>query len=469
MQLSKRKSDRPPLCITWDVVLFLALYIVSPSYLGVEFTGSLPVMTLSRLVLILMGVMLIWRRRKNLSLQEMNMLLTGNRLLRWGLVIYFGLLLLCDVALFPADKGESLKSIFVLLLEGYGIVWCMSLLLDTRKKLVAAIKVLVLSASVVSLIAIIGCIADFNPFHLLKTVRRHMLMSSYYRLGVLRASAGFGHPIYFGAFCAVILPLHMYIYENETTGRGTFLYGATLAVTAVALVLSNSRGSLVAVAALLLLSALHRILCKQFKKFLLHYLPVLGVWLLCLLALCFLLPHGRTLFPGIVESLLGINLMKGNFGSHQGGTPSSPQIPEYGENASGMQSRFAQLSGIRWTLDRKPLFGLGSNAHTRGLIRYEFRPGSWWPSHTFDMGIVAIFCQYGIVGLLGYAALYGSLFITTIRKKFRKDPLMAAFGLALITFFLCLLTISSLDSMFWVLAGLIVCLVNMAEQEISDH
>jgi O-antigen ligase len=237
------------------------------------------------------------------------------------------------------------------------------------------------------------------------------------------------------------------------------------------LVLSNSRGSLVAVAMAMVLTALHRICCLQFKKFLLHYLPVLGALFIGLIALCFLLPHGITLFPGIIESLLGINILPYTSGlSDNGiGDPSSVRIPEYGENASGMQSRFAQLSGIRWTLDRKPLFGLGSNAHTRGLIRYEFRPGSWWPSHTFDMGIVAIFCQYGIVGLLGYAALYGSLFFTVIRKKYRTDPLMATFGLALITFFLCLLTISSLDSMFWILTGFIVCLANTINGELPEN
>ena len=130
-----------------------------------------------------------------------------------------------------------------------------------------------------------------------------------------------------------------------------------------------------------------------------------------------------------------------------------------------MASRLNQLSGIKYTLERKPLFGFGSNAHTRGLVKYEMQPGKWWNIPTFDMGIIAIMCQYGIVGTIGYAALYGSLLFTTIRKKYCKDALMSALLMCLLTFFLCLITIAGIDSVFWIIAGFIVCLANIILRE----
>ena len=125
----------------WDVLLFFALYIMAPSYLAVELHSRLPLITLSRGLLVLLALMLLIRRSKDLfrlqkpNLKALNPGLTECKLLRWGLLIYFGLLLLADMALFPADHGESLKALFVLLTEEYFMVWLLTLILDTRKKL----------------------------------------------------------------------------------------------------------------------------------------------------------------------------------------------------------------------------------------------------------------------------------------------------------------------------------------------
>ena len=113
------------------------------------------------------------------------------------------------------------------------------------------------------------------------------------------------------------------------------------------------------------------------------------------------------------------------------------------------------------------MFGFGSNAHTRGLIYYEWEVGNWVQTDTFDVGLVAIICQYGIVGLLGYIALFGSVAMTVLSKKYRQDPLMYFLMLAFVTYLLCLITISSLDKMLWVLIAAIVCLVNILRKEES--
>ena len=476
---SQQNTNARKLPIGWDVILFFALYIIAPSYFAVEFHSSLPLITLSRALLVAMTVMLAIRNRnrifplKKLQWNSLNSGLTSCKPLRWGLILYFALLLISDMALFPADKGESLKAIFVLLVEEYFLIWLLTMILDTREKLLTALQVLAISSGCVALLSILGCIFDANPFHWLNTVEREMLMTTYYRLGILRAEAGFGHPVYYGAFCAIMIPLIMYFLEHSPARWQRRLYAFVLSLNLIGLLLSNSRGSLLAFACLLALVVFIRIIKKEFKAFLRTYIPVLVITLLMLAVVVAVLPYGLYFLSETLKSLVSVILPDLPPSTESLlPTPTDPTIPteplpEYGENASGTRSRLIQLSGILWTLQRNPLFGLGSNAHVRGLISYEFLEGVWLPNATFDMGLVAIVCQFGILGFIGYTALYGSFFFTTAAKKFRKDALMHHMGLSLVTYFLCLITISGLLKMEWVLFGMMVCLVNIINKEQS--
>ena len=115
-------------------------------------------------------------------------------------------------------------------------------------------------------------------------------------------------------------------------------------------------------------------------------------------------------------------------------------------------------------LKNKPLFGFGFNAHGKKLIPYEHEPGRIWPVATVDVGIVAIICQYGIVGFLGYSLLFGSVLYTAF--KFRRDQLMFALGMSVVIYLISLLTIASLDKMLWVIIASIVCLSNILHKEV---
>ncbi len=455
--------------IGWDIVLFFSLYIIAPAYLAAEIHRSLPLITLSRGLLVLVGLMTLIRRRDLFRLsgpdwKGIRFGLTENRLLRWGLLAYFGLLLISDIALFPADKAESLKAIFVVLLEEYALVWLLSLAIDTREKLKKALACLSVATGVAGVLATASVIMNFNPFHLLNTVEREMLMTSYYRLGALRAETGFGHPVFYGAFCVVMTPIMMFFVESSDKLWKRIFYGVCLSFNLAGLFLSNSRGSLLVIIGMFLLIIFIRVIRREIKSFVLIYLPVLlGVAVIVTVALA-TMPHGDYFFAMTMQSLV-----KEFFPSSTGlpNLPTDPTepIPEYGENAGGTRSRLVQLTGVWSTLQNKPLFGYGSNAHTRGLIYYQFVEGSWWPGSSFDMGLVSVVCQYGIVGLLGYGAMYASVFLTTVKKKYRNDSLMQALSLAFVAYMGCMFVISSLPKMLWVLIASVVCLVNIMDQE----
>lgn len=473
--------------LPWEAVLFLALYVVLPDYFAIELHSKLPLITGSRMVLVLLGVMLIVHRRndlfcfRNFKWSRLNLQLTDDRFLSWGFLLYFFLLLLTHIALFFTDAPEAVKAIFVLFLEQYVLIWLLSLYIDTREKIVAALKVLVISSGVVALFSVVGCALDMNPFALLNTVSRKMLMTNYYRMGMLRIEAGFGHPVFYGAYCVIMVPLNMYLIEYSTSRKEKLLFAACLALNVAAAVLANSRGSLLALVCIMILIFVLRLFQKSVRCLLKTYLPVFAGTLVVLFMVASVSPMGLSFLGGIAKSVMDAVVPSVVEPGESHGTHTDepgfiigpetgedePEIP-YGENENGLSSRVKQLSGIEWTLSQRPLFGFGSNAHVRGLICFRFNGQDWWRTESFDMALVAIICQYGIVGFLGYFALYGSLIKTIFSKKYRKDKIMYFLGLAFIAYGLCLQSIACLDGMGWILMSLMLCMVNIIRREQSE-
>lgn len=509
----KKIENRKPL-LGWEVVLFLALYAIMPSYCAIELHEKLPLITASRAVLVLMGIGLLLRRRsellnfKNFSLKNWNLLLTENKLLRFGLFGYFIILMIVN-ATFLTETSEAIKQMFVIVAEEYALVWMLALTLDSREKIVAALKVMALSSAVVAVVACIGCAISFNPFSLLNTVSRDMLMSNYYRLGMLRAVAGFGHPVYYGAFCTVMFPLCMYLVDEGKTKKERILYGVCLALNFSGLVLSNSRGSMLALGCLGVLVIVIRFAAKSLKKLFTTYLPYGALALAILVLVASFSPLGIQFLSRTMSSLVvnpvetvateptvteptateptvtepsvteppvtepSVTQPAATEPSATEPTVTEPPAPteppvDYGENKNGLDSRLDQLTGIRWTLTQEPIFGFGPNCHVRGLMAYMYYPGHWSHVESFDVNIVAIIGQYGLVGLVAFLLQYGCVGITLVRRKYRGDKLMHYLLLAFIAYMLCLLSIANLDKTSWILIGILISLVNIMRKEKPD-
>lgn len=481
--------------LNWEVVLFLALYAIMPSYCAVELHDKLPLITASRLVLVLMGVLLLIRQRgllfhfKQFSLRSWNLLLTENKLLRYGLLGYFVILLGVN-ATFLSQTSEAIKQIFVIVAEEYAMVWMLVMIFDSREKIVSGIKVLAISSAVVAVLACISCAISYNLFGVLNTVSRDMLMSNYYRLGMLRAVAGFGHPVYYGAFCVVLFPLCMYLVEESKQKWERVLYGVCLALNFAGLILSNSRGDMLALGVLGVTVFCIRWARKELKKLFATYLPYGALALVILILVASFSPLGITFLSRTAESVMdSVESMLPTAATEPSETtrpsetepsetepaettqPTEPTEPEveYGENKDGLSSRLDQLTGITWTLTQEPWFGFGPNCHVRGLMAYMYYPGHWSHVKTFDVNIVAIIGQYGLVGLVGYLLQYGSVGITLVRKKYRKDKLMHFLFLAFLGYMLCLLSVSFLDKTAWILIAMVIALVNVMKREDTER
>lgn len=503
--------------LSWEVCLFFALYVISPSYWAIDVHPKLPLLSASRLLLVIIGIMLIVRRRKDIfRLQRMNISalnfgLARDKWLRWGLLIFFATQTVCNAVLFPSNPGEALKTMFVLAVEAYGVVWILSFVLNTRKKVYEALRILVFSSGVVALVAAVSCVLEINPFHALNWAQRDMLMTSEYRLGLIRAEAGFGHPCYYGAFCTIVSPINMYFVEYSEKKWEKKVFALCLALNITGIVLSNARGSFLTFGCVVLIAAIWSICHKEFKKFLFTYLPIGLVAILILVIVSLLSPVGLAFLVGVVKSVLNVffpeismdivvrtpaAVVEETVAAAQETlaaiqetmaavqetaaaaaettavteAAATEQVISYGINPEGFKSRLRQLTGVKWTLMHKPVFGFGSKSHMYGLINFQrTRGGVWEVMESFDVGLVMIICQYGLVGLLGYTALFGSLLKETLDKKCFKDPLMRFLCFTFVIYLIHLLTIATLEKMLWVLIASIVCLSNVMHKEMEQR
>lgn len=460
------KKDHCSPRIPWELFLFSMLYIIMPEYLAIEFSASLPLITASRMVLILLGIVTVIRQRGELlDLRHFNVckwkfLLTQDPYLRWGMIGYFALLIITNASFLTQMPSAAIKELLSIIAEQYGLVWLLVLAVDTREKIKKCLQALLYASAITAVVAILGVLWSANPFHLLKTTQRDMLMTEYYRMGILRAEAGFGHPVFYGAFCTIMIPIGMHFLEESEKRCEKWIFSACITLNAVAMLLSNSRGSQVALVVLLILMLPIKLLMGMGFKRLLQY------GLIAVLVLGLVTGVKAILQPDIWQ-------FDGQMTSQDQDLPGESESGdnvsrvEYGENEQGLQSRLVQLSGIEWTLKHKPLFGFGAGAHNRRELKYEFSEGYWRATGSVDVGIVAIIGQFGLMGMAGFLLLYTAVVIALIRRKMWKDKLMLLFFFCFAGIMLCLLSVASMDRTMWFLIGLFVCLVNAKDKE--DH
>jgi len=459
---TKEKLDRLP----WEGFLLLALYIALPSYLALQLKAGLPLLTASRILLILAGVGVLWR---NPSLKTLGkgLLLTRDKPLMVCLFIYFALLLGVNAS-HMHSSSEGLKQLLVVVTEEYGLVFLLTMLLSSRQRIAQALGILCIVSGALGILACVTVLLNYNVFHLLDTAgRAELVVRNFYRYGMLRPTAGFHHAVYYGAFCACMLPIQMYFTEREKTPFLRRLHAVCTALNLVGLLLSNSRGSQLAFVCLAGLIFFIRLAKRQLIPLFKTYLPIVILAALIFGIVFVACPAGVQRIENALQRPAATTPVQPDET-----TPSTepqqtkPQIDtSFGENPDGLRSRFIQLSGITYTLGISPVNGLGPNAHMEGRVAYQYKTGRWAYLKTVDVNIVAIVVQYGILGLLGFAALYGSLGWTFLRKCHRGDPLMHHLLLAFICYLLCSLSVSSLDKWLWVFVGVTVSAVNVMKGE----
>lgn len=423
------------------ITIFFLMYIVLPNYFALEISESLPLLTGSRLLLLLMIFYYLCRNSWKIQFK-----LSDSKTLGLGITIYFILLFITNL-FYVTVTSEAIKAILTIILEELILVWVITKLITTKIILQKCLQLLVFSSGVLGLLSIIESIIGVNIFYYINTVSREMLMASFSRMGYYRAEAGFGHAVYYGAYCVVMIPICMYFIENT---RKNYIYIVCFCLNIVGLVFSNSRGSLLAFIFIMLI-----MLITKKQKDLLKYRWLIFLIIFISIITYIFVPTVTTFISDIVLSIFNIF------------SENSTEILNYGINKGGLDSRLLQITGIIWAFSKNPLFGLGAGAHTRGLMYYNAN-GHWLKTNTFDVGYIGIFCQYGIIGTIGYLVLFAFLFRLSVLSRFRdQGGLQKMFKYCFIAYFLCLLSISGIQKLLWTIIALFAAYINIFQNDKS--
>lgn len=421
------------------IYIFFLFYMVLPDYFALEVSESFPLITASRFILLFCFFFIIVKRHGKLSI-------TAIKLLDKNTKCYFALFFIVNT-IHIFDNGVSAVSrLFVIILEQICVVWLISMLVNTRKKFDKAIEMLMYASIIVAVISIVGFIFDTNLFYLLTTVTREMTKAGTtdigYRNGLLRVEAGFGHPVYYGLYCSIMIFVSLYFYNYKNKKISSII---SLLLNVVALLLTNSRGSILAIAVTLIISFFING-WEERKKYL-----KLIIFFIIFIAIAFVLSSRiRNYIMTVIKSFYVY------FGLSDG------VMSNYGANMSFANDRLMQFSGIIWTLKNAALIGFGYGSQTGGLIKYQYL-GSWYPAISFDVGYVEIVCCYGIIGAIAWLFLLRAIIKNL--KEIKRKPYWIMFRNIFIVYMLCMLSVVSIDKIFWVLFGLLLTYGKILKRE----
>ena len=424
------------------LLLFFSLYMVLPNYFALEINESFPLMTASRIILLICFFIIILKGQGRISTISLSRI--DNK------VRYYFLIISLVNILHIFDRGtSSINRLITIILEQYCVLWLIILIINTRERFEKAIRVLMYSSAVVAIISIVGFIFDTNFFYELKTVSRVMTQAGMtdigYRNGLLRIEAGFGHPVYYGMYCSIMFFLSLYIYSYRNRKTSSLI---CMLLNVIALLLTNSRGSILAVAITFVISFFVNG-WKERKK----YLRILFIVTIIALVAFACSTKIREYVLSVFQSFFVY------FGFKE-----SSSI-NYGANMSFTSDRLIQFSGILWTIMRAPLIGFGYGAQSIGAIAF-YNIGQWFKTTTFDVGYVEIFCCYGILGTIAHMLLLVSI-IKNI-KFIRRMPYGIMFRNIFIVYFFCLLSVVTIDKIFWPTFGLLLAYSNIMKLEKTD-
>ncbi|MDC7280513.1 O-antigen ligase family protein [Butyrivibrio fibrisolvens] len=280
------------------------------------------------------------------------------------------------------------------------------MLSPTKEEYITLLKSVVWTSNILFLVGIFESITFIKPFDILYTVSRGIINESQVKFGLLRATTTMLMPIIYGNVCVLLFPLILYVYE--ITRKKIYIVSSVLCF--LAIIHSGCRSSVLYFIAIL---GIYFILIIKKRDRRIQFSKTLTVVIICFLVIYTFLPTNlHFYYSATAKSVL--NEVGFNFDVNEGAPNESMKISMTGR---GSTPRIVQLSGIYYTALHHPIFGFGAGAQNRDDLKYYFYQ-KWQTIHTFDNGLVEIFCSEGIIGTLALASLLIFITLNLHKRKF---------------------------------------------------
>ena len=185
------------------IYLIFPCILFLPEYYGMEITNSLPLITVSRLMLTIFFMYAFINRKKTIDYIDIFHTLPKTYIFLFS-YFFFRIVSNCY---YITIYRQSITAIFSIIFEQLCPIIAVFLLQPTKEQTTTIIKTTVYSASALFAIGILESYTRIRPFDSLYTVQREMLNEHYIRLGLYRATTSLGLPVFYGNMCIIILPL----------------------------------------------------------------------------------------------------------------------------------------------------------------------------------------------------------------------------------------------------------------------
>lgn len=315
-------------------IALIALVPILPKYFGLEISGTLPVLTASRIIVLYLIFKCLLNR--TFLKRQMNFLNINNLNFAWVLYILADLVLI----FISSDSMSAFKDLFNIVLDEFLFIVVVLNLIDSEDKLERLLESVIFIGVLVSIGGIIEAVVGYNFWDNFYTISRQITNAADVRLGTARIAFSFQHSIYFGMYSNLMLPLLFYKVKN---GGGLF-YKIGVLLNICCTFLTISRGS-IAVCAFIIVMNLLDMRGVERKRFRSTFLiAIIGV-----VVISYLNPSFLDMANSAIKAVL--NELGFNF-----------DVTDFGSNSAGLESRTFQMELYGRYLKNNWLTGLGGSA-----------------------------------------------------------------------------------------------------------
>lgn len=433
---------------------FIFLYPLIPSYFAFDLGGSLPLLTVSRLLFIYVVLFdFIFNRDKFRKIKEMN-LDKEIKILSFSVAF---LVLNYMLNYFTYPNGESIKILSSFFLEGVLLGVYVFFRAGNRGDVEKAVKCFLFAAFFIGLTGIVEFLLKVNLFSYLDIVKssRQLFTSDVYsRLGESRIEGPFGHPLAYCNYLLMAIPMGIYEWQiSKEIKVKTGYFGLTL-VLLVNFLLTLSRGPMLAlIAGLLVFFAFTDTRSKQI-------LFMLGTALAGLLLVGMAARAVPWFIRNFFQSLLDSVFMKNTANG-------------FGDDSNASEYRLYLFNlAKKLVTDKYIWFGRGISFFRLNAV-YDWVPGRSTIHETritsVDNFYILKYIEMGLTGVISTLMLIFSLIYSCIAglAKSLKKEFNLCFLFIYVSYFISLFTVDEIGTLRFLLiiTGILMANLSLRQEE----